>query len=133
MNHGNSHGDGVANSHENNHLQAFWILLARYLIAFTPPTANRPDTACLALEIITLRFKTFCMHFAASSLEGITSSVTGRPAMRHTYFNVHSIWELNSYTTHCIFLWQFTAYNLSPYQTRSDIYSLRVSSPSCFW
>ena len=59
--------------------QAFLIFLARYLIPLTAPTASRPETACLALETITFRFRIFCMHFAASSLELIASSCTFPP------------------------------------------------------
>lgn len=59
--------------------QAFSILFARYLMALTPPTATRPDTACLALETITLRLKTPRIHSAASSLEPTTTSRSTRP------------------------------------------------------
>jgi len=62
---------------KKNHLhdfQALLILLATYMVAFTPPTASRPDMACLALETITLRLKILCKQFAAPSLELILVS-----------------------------------------------------------
>lgn len=54
-------------------LQALHILLPRYLAALTPPTANTPDTACLALETITFRLRTLCMQSATSFLDWINT------------------------------------------------------------
>lgn len=56
--------------------QALDIFLARYRAAVTPPEARKPDTACLALEIITVRRRTLCTHLAASSLDPIVISRT---------------------------------------------------------
>lgn len=49
-------------------LQALLTFLERYLVAFTPPTARKPDMACLALETITLCLRILCKQFAAASL-----------------------------------------------------------------
>lgn len=54
--------------------QALRIFWERYIVALIAPAAKKPDTACLALETITLRFITFSIHLAAASLEPIQTS-----------------------------------------------------------
>jgi len=49
------------------------------MVAFTPPTASRPDMACLALETITLLLKILCKQCAAPSLELILVSCKTLP------------------------------------------------------
>ena len=78
--------------------QALHILLERYLTAVTAPTVSRPETACLVLETMTVRLRTFCMHFAASSLEPIKTSRMIRPSillLKKCYyqFNVGISWN----------------------------------------
>ena len=54
--------------------QALRIFWERYIVALIAPAAKKPETACLALDTITLRFITFSIQFAASSLEAIQTS-----------------------------------------------------------
>lgn len=78
--------------HHLQDFQALHILSPRYLMALTPPTARRPEIACLVLENITFRLRIFCIHFVASSLEPITGSSTARPALKHLYVLVTGFW-----------------------------------------
>lgn len=74
--------------HHVQDFQAFRILLARYVVALIPPAASRPEMACLALETMTVRLRTFCMHLAASSLEPIMTSCKSRPAKFDVNINI---------------------------------------------
>jgi len=73
-----------------NHLhdfQALLTFLVRYLLAFIAPTARRPDTACLALETITLRLRILCKELAASSLKLLWVSFMALPEIIIPFFH----------------------------------------------
>lgn len=88
-------------------LQAFCILFVRYLAALMLPTVSRPDTACLALETMTVRLKTFCMHFAASSLEPTTTSCNAAPEIRILSWNNDPVFGLPYCRNYCMPIWSF--------------------------
>lgn len=77
-------------------LQALLTFLERYLVAFTPPTARRPDMACLALETITLCLRILCKQFAATSLALTLVSCMNLPEITIAHF--FTIWHTSCYS-----------------------------------
>ena len=65
----------------------------RYLVALTPPATRRPDTACLALDDMTVRLTTCSMHLVASSLEPAITSRTILPADFHVNNSIYILDE----------------------------------------
>lgn len=60
--------------------QALHSLRDRYLAALALPTEIKPETACRALETMTVRLTTFIMRDAASSRDLIVISCFALPA-----------------------------------------------------